>query len=94
MRRHHGLRAGPRHHLEAKVRQAFAEEALGRAHKEDGLLQLPAPADQADLLPGVLSVVPRVGLVGHQMAKGQGKHRKVDVYDHPAAQVAEVVVET
>ena len=53
----------------------------------------PLVAHQPDLLAGVLGVVAGIGLVGDEVGDRGGQHRQVEVDGHPAAQVAEVVVE-
>ena len=80
-------------HLEAEVGQALGQQALRRADEEDRLLDVAAPADQADLLAGVLGVVAGVGLVGDEVAERGAEHGQVGVDGDPAAEVAEVVVE-
>ena len=55
--------------LEGEVGQALGQQALGRAHEEDRLLELAPAADEPDLLAAVLGVVAGVGLVGDEVAE-------------------------
>ena len=77
----------------AEVGQALADQALGRVDEQDRRLQPALPVDQVGLLPGVLEVVARVGLVGDVWTSVRGADRqvRVDVDPRAAAAVEPVV---
>ena len=79
---------------DAEVGQALADEALGRVDEQDRGLEAALPVDQVGLLPGVLEVVARVGLVGDRCRAGLGARTGqvgVDVDPRAAAAVEPVV---
>ena len=90
---HDGLGPATHDHLEAEVGQPLGQQTLGGTDEEDGLLPPLSATYQPDLLAGVLGVVARVGLVGHQVGQAGGQDGKVGVDGHPALQPAQVVVE-
>ena len=56
---------------DAEVGEALADEALGRIDEQDRGLEAALRVDQVGLLPGMLEVVARVGLVGDQCRSGR-----------------------
>ena len=76
-----------------KVCQALADEALRGVDQEDRGLEPPKSVDQGRLLPGVLEVMPGIGLVGDRVDERRCPDRQVGVdVDARAAAAVEPVV--
>ena len=79
---------GRRGEPHAQVGQALADQALGRVDEQDRGLEATAAVDEVGLLPGVLEVVARVGLVGDVAGQVGGADRQVGVDVDPRAAAA------